>query len=57
MTASNKASGGDDSLSASSSYTIPDHFNPDDIEDTSNPYPRPLFLVPLPPLACQNPSV
>jgi hypothetical protein len=27
------------------------HFNPNEIEDESNPYPRPLFLVPLPPLA------
>ena len=26
------------------------HFNPNEIEDESNPYPRPLFLVPLPPL-------
>ena len=26
------------------------HFDPNDVEDASNPYPRPLFLLPLPPL-------
>eukprot|EP00579_Thalassiosira_antarctica_P009756 CAMPEP_0201922180 /NCGR_PEP_ID=MMETSP0903-20130614/10281_1 /ASSEMBLY_ACC=CAM_ASM_000552 /TAXON_ID=420261 /ORGANISM="Thalassiosira antarctica, Strain CCMP982" /LENGTH=1247 /DNA_ID=CAMNT_0048459265 /DNA_START=142 /DNA_END=3888 /DNA_ORIENTATION=+ len=50
MTASNNAS----SSGGSSSQTIPAHFDPEEIEDSSNPYPRPLFLVPLPPLACQH---
>ena len=36
-----------------STITIKSHFDPNDIDDTSNPYPRPLFLVPLPPLDCQ----
>ena len=36
---------------------IKSHFDPNEIEDTSNPYPRPLFLVPLPPLECQLPLV
>eukprot|EP00571_Detonula_confervacea_P002422 CAMPEP_0172315686 /NCGR_PEP_ID=MMETSP1058-20130122/25981_1 /TAXON_ID=83371 /ORGANISM="Detonula confervacea, Strain CCMP 353" /LENGTH=1247 /DNA_ID=CAMNT_0013029825 /DNA_START=112 /DNA_END=3855 /DNA_ORIENTATION=+ len=39
-----------------STYTIKGHFNPNEIEETSNPYPRPLFLVPLPPLASQHAS-
>ena len=36
-----------------STITIKSHFDPNDIDDPSNPYPRPLFLVPLPPLDCQ----
>lgn len=36
--------------------TIDGHFNPNDIEDETNPYPRPLYLLPLPPLDvdCNN---
>ena len=30
--------------------TIDGHFNPNDIEDETNPYPRPLYLLPLPSL-------
>ncbi|KAL7536855.1 hypothetical protein ACHAXR_009745 [Thalassiosira sp. AJA248-18] len=34
--------------------TIPDHFDPEDIEDSTNPYPHPLSLVHLPLLPCQQ---
>eukprot|EP00584_Thalassiosira_punctigera_P002193 CAMPEP_0172533418 /NCGR_PEP_ID=MMETSP1067-20121228/6134_1 /TAXON_ID=265564 ORGANISM="Thalassiosira punctigera, Strain Tpunct2005C2" /NCGR_SAMPLE_ID=MMETSP1067 /ASSEMBLY_ACC=CAM_ASM_000444 /LENGTH=1269 /DNA_ID=CAMNT_0013318063 /DNA_START=140 /DNA_END=3949 /DNA_ORIENTATION=+ len=50
MTASDEAIGGGGSSSARTT-AVPDHFDPEEIEDPSNPYPRPLFLVPLPPLA------
>jgi hypothetical protein len=32
------------------------HFDPNDVEDVNNPYPRPLFLLPLPPISPPNAS-